>query len=54
GEVSLPISALWGIREERVREVMDGGADGIAVISAILAAKKPSEAAASLVRSLKT
>ncbi len=54
GEVSLPIFALGGIREERVREAMDGGADGIAVISAILAAKKPSEATASLVRALKT
>ncbi|MCP3678331.1 MAG: thiamine phosphate synthase [Deltaproteobacteria bacterium] len=54
GEVSLPIFALGGIREERVREVMDGGADGIAVISAILTAKKPSEATASLVRALKT
>jgi thiamine-phosphate pyrophosphorylase len=54
GEISLPIFALGGIREERVREVMDGGADGIAVISAILAAKEPSEAAASLVRALTT
>ena len=53
-EISLPIFALGGIREERVREVMDGGADGIAVISAILAAKEPSEAAASLVRALTT
>jgi thiamine-phosphate pyrophosphorylase len=54
GEVSLPIFALGGIREERVREVMDGGADGIGMVSAILAAKEPSEAAASLVRALTT
>jgi thiamine-phosphate pyrophosphorylase len=53
-EISLPIFALGGIREERVREVMDGGADGIGMISAILAAKEPSEAAASLVRALTT
>ena len=53
-EISLPIFALGGIREERVREVMDGGADGIGMVSAILAAKEPSEAAASLVRALTT
>jgi thiamine-phosphate pyrophosphorylase len=53
-EISLPLFALGGIREERVREVMDGGADGIGMISAILAAKEPSEAAASLVRALTT
>ncbi|NOS35076.1 MAG: thiamine phosphate synthase [Deltaproteobacteria bacterium] len=53
-EISLPIFALGGIREERVREVMDGGADGIGMISVILAAKEPSEAAASLVRALAT
>ena len=53
-EISLPIFALGGIREEMVTEVVEAGADGIAVISAILAAKEPSEAAASLVRALTT
>ncbi|MFQ5329503.1 MAG: thiamine phosphate synthase [Thermodesulfobacteriota bacterium] len=52
GEISLPIFVLGGIKCEMVREVMDGGADGIGVISAILAAKAPDQAAASLVRAL--
>ncbi|MGD0883508.1 MAG: thiamine phosphate synthase [Thermodesulfovibrionales bacterium] len=35
-EVSLPVFAIGGIREDRVREVMDCGCEGVAVISAIL------------------
>ncbi len=36
GEVSIPVFAIGGIRQERVKEVRDCGAAGAAVISAIL------------------
>jgi thiamine-phosphate pyrophosphorylase len=36
-----PIVAIGGITAERAREVLDAGADSVAVISDILAAKKP-------------
>lgn len=35
-EINIPVFAIGGITEERVNEVMDCGADGIALISAIL------------------
>ena len=44
----LPVIALGGVTAERVPEVMAAGAAGIAVISAILAARDPSVAAADL------
>ena len=44
----LPILAIGGIKEKQVREVMAAGADGIAVISAVMAAPDPGRAAADL------
>jgi thiamine-phosphate pyrophosphorylase len=38
GNLSLPVFAIGGIKTERVEEVMQRGASGIALISAILAA----------------
>jgi thiamine-phosphate pyrophosphorylase len=38
-EVSIPIFAIGGVRKERVCEVLKAGADGIALISAILASE---------------
>jgi thiamine-phosphate pyrophosphorylase len=46
--VSLPVIAVGGITAEHVREVIDAGADGVAVISAIMAAGDPCAAAAQL------
>lgn len=40
---SKPIVAIGGITLERARQVMDAGADSVAVISDILKAKNPSE-----------
>ena len=40
---SKPIVAIGGITLERVRQVMDAGADSVAVISDILKARNPSE-----------
>jgi len=41
---SLPIFAIGGIQIDQVREVMRAGADGVAVISAILKAPDISHA----------
>lgn len=37
--IALPVFAIGGIRKENVTEVMKAGADGIAVISAVLASR---------------
>src|SRR5699024_582716 len=41
----LPLVAIGGIHEHNARDVIDAGADGIAVVSAISAAKNPEKAA---------
>ncbi len=43
--LTIPIYALGGIQCRRVREVMENGASGVALISAILASKDISESA---------
>lgn len=43
--VKIPIIALGGISLENGREVMEAGAQGLAVMSAIMAAKEPYEVA---------
>lgn len=50
----LPVFALGGIRQEHLPEVLAAGAHGVAVISAILAAADPTEAAKALTRAIKT
>lgn len=45
----IPVFALGGVKAQNIAEVMTAGADGIAMISAILAAEDP-EAAASDIR----
>jgi thiamine-phosphate pyrophosphorylase len=45
---SLPILAIGGINPLRVPEVMAAGANGVAVISAVMAAPDPGEATAEL------
>jgi len=42
--VSIPVLAIGGITPDRVAAVRAAGADGVAVISAILAAERPAEA----------
>ncbi|MHB1006532.1 MAG: thiamine phosphate synthase [Chloroflexota bacterium] len=46
--VALPLVAIGGIAAGNVAEVMAAGADGVAVISAIMGARDPSAAAAAL------
>ncbi len=45
---SLPIVAIGGITSVRIPEVMAAGADGVSVISAVMAAPDPGAAAAEL------
>ena len=52
GSVSIPVFAIGGITPERVGEVRKRGAHGVAVISAILAAERPAEAAKAFVDAL--
>jgi len=46
--VRVPLVAIGGIHCENVQEVIRAGADGVAVVSAIVAADSPKEAARSL------
>jgi thiamine-phosphate pyrophosphorylase len=41
----LPVAAMGGVKAENARAVLDAGATGIAVVSAIVSAPDPSEAA---------
>jgi thiamine-phosphate pyrophosphorylase len=50
----IPILAIGGIREPLVGEVMAAGADGVAVISAVMAARDPGQAAAALLAAVAT
>ncbi len=50
---SLPILAIGGIRESLVREVMAAGADGVAVISAVMAAPDPGAATRELLSAIR-
>ena len=51
--VKLPILAIGGISAANAAEVISAGADGVAVISAIAAAKDPQKAAAGIVETIK-
>lgn len=50
--VRLPVIAIGGIRPGNVREVIEAGADGVAVIGAIMDADDPQRAAEDLRRAL--
>jgi thiamine-phosphate pyrophosphorylase len=50
--IKIPVLALGGIQKERIPEVLGAGADGIALISAILAAENPRQAAIDLIDEL--
>jgi thiamine-phosphate pyrophosphorylase len=51
--VSIPVFAIGGIKPDRVREVREAGADGVAVISAILGAKDIEKTTEEFLRLLK-
>ena len=50
--IKIPLFALGGIRRERVQGVLRAGADGVTLISAILMAEDPRQAAADLITEL--
>ncbi|MBI3990252.1 MAG: thiamine phosphate synthase [candidate division NC10 bacterium] len=51
-KASLPIFAIGGIKPQHVPEVLAAGANGVAVISAVMAAPDPMEATQELLRHL--
>lgn len=51
--VSIPVFAIGGIKLDKVREVTNAGADGVAVISAILASEDVKETTQEFLRLLK-
>jgi thiamine-phosphate pyrophosphorylase len=52
GKVNIPVYALGGIKIENVRDVMERGASGVAMISAILGAKDIKAETVKLLKSL--
>lgn len=50
--LSIPLFALGGIKEENIAEVMEAGARGIALISAVIAATDPQAAASDLLQTI--
>jgi thiamine-phosphate pyrophosphorylase len=44
GKVSVPVVAIGGINEDNVAEVINAGADAVAVVSAVLGANDVKEA----------
>ena len=50
----IPIIGLGGINKTNVKEVLQAGADGIAVIRAVLDSNEPGEAARQLIKASKT
>ncbi|MEK7712493.1 MAG: thiamine phosphate synthase, partial [Nitrospirota bacterium] len=51
-EISIPVFAIGGIKKDRIKEVLDAGADGIALISGILGAKDIKEKTGEFLRLL--
>jgi len=52
--VTLPVLAIGGIRPDNLAEAMQAGADGVAVISAVLSARDPGTAARDLIKRINT
>jgi thiamine-phosphate pyrophosphorylase len=52
--VTLPVLAIGGIKKANLDQVVAAGADGIAVISAIIAADDPTAAAQELLAALQS
>ncbi|NVN89969.1 MAG: thiamine phosphate synthase [Desulfuromonadales bacterium] len=50
--LTIPVFALGGIKQANIAEVMSAGTRGIALISAIIAANDPADAASSLLKTI--
>lgn len=53
GKISLPVYAIGGINAENIGEVRKAGVRGVAMISAVLSAPDPGDAAREILRALK-
>lgn len=51
-EIKIPVIALGGINERNIETILDSGVDGIAVISSIMNAGKPEDAARCLYKKI--
>ena len=52
-QINIPVIALGGINESNVSSVIKNGADGVAIISAILLSDSPEQTAAGICREIK-
>ena len=52
-EIKIPIIALGGINEDNIKDILDNGADGVAVISSIMNADNPERVAIFLSNKIK-
>lgn len=52
-QINIPVIALGGINENNVNDVLENGADGIAVMSAILQSENPRQSASRLYKEIK-
>lgn len=53
GSVSIPVVAIGGISSENIMELAGSSVDGVAVVSAIFAAKDPGQATKELLAKAK-
>lgn len=52
-KISLPVYAIGGVKKENLAAVKSAGARGVAVISAVIAARDPRDAAREILRALR-
>ncbi|MFZ3064174.1 MAG: thiamine phosphate synthase [Nitrospirota bacterium] len=50
--VSIPVYAIGGINSGNIKQILGTGADGVALISAIIGAREPKKAAEGIIRSI--
>jgi thiamine-phosphate pyrophosphorylase len=50
--ISIPVYAIGGIESGNIGVILASGADGVALISAIIGAKEPKKAAEEIIRSI--
>ncbi|MEK6599909.1 MAG: thiamine phosphate synthase [Deltaproteobacteria bacterium] len=51
-EINIPVFAIGGIKKDNVKDVMAAGADGAAVISAVIGTKEPEKAVKEILREI--
>ncbi|MDP2682986.1 MAG: thiamine phosphate synthase [Deltaproteobacteria bacterium] len=51
-EINIPVFAIGGIKKDNLKDVMAAGADGAAVISAVIGTKEPEKAVKEILREI--